>query len=102
MTPIEECDYDIRRYQSLRNRVKSIIVYLEKYDSKSEEFEKKINGAYLVDNEKTNISKRITDLKDDVHKTSNYLKYTIIPNIDECINRLRKTRQLLEAAANIF
>lgn len=91
MASIDSCNSDIQKYRNIKTNIQSIINYLSAYNSDTDDLVRSINTSYQVDSDETCLVKSIELTQEDVQKTSNYLKNTIIPAIDNAINRLNNT-----------
>ena len=76
---------NINNYKYMKDKVNAIITYLNSYNDINNKLLVTINQNYEVDYDNPVIYDRIKDLSSDVNKTSNYLKYTILPAIDTAI-----------------
>lgn len=97
MASIESCRYDIRRYNTIKANVQNIINYLNNYNNQCEDLAREIKKVYSVDNEDTNLYNSVNAIKNDVQKTSNYLKNTIIPSINNAVKELNRQISSLQA-----
>ena len=99
MASIAEYKKNIESYNDMNDKVKSIIIYLDKYADLNSQLLTKIDNCYLVDNKDSSIYDRAKDLSVDVSKTSNYLKSVIIPAISNAIRNDQNAINEIESQA---
>lgn len=96
---ISDCYNKINQYQSLSKNINAIISKLDAFGDDSKDLIEKLEDNYLINNKNSLIYDRVSSLKSDTNKTSNYLQNTILPAISSEINRLYRLIRQLEAEA---
>lgn len=96
MATIAGCRALINQYQSLRNNVLNVSASIDSSSSSILNVYNRLRDAYNVNDDVTPITMRSYQLSVDTEKTSNYLKNTVVPEIDEEIARLRREIARLE------
>lgn len=97
MASIESYKYDIRRYNSIKSNLQTIINYLNSYNVDCDDLSKQIKNVYSINSDDSNLYDNVISIKEDVYKTSNYLKNTVIPSINNEIYSLNKKIAKLQA-----
>lgn len=92
---IYQCDLEIRKLNNALNQISYIRSYLANYISNVDIEISKLVASYSVDGTATNAVTRLRALRNDANETSNYLKNTIVPGINNAIYQLRKKKQSL-------
>ena len=100
MSSISQCEYDIRRYENLKLKIKSILSKLYSAVNNANNFNDEIKSKYQVDDNYTPIVSRTDNLKNDMQATCNYLSNTVLPAINLAIVDLKNEIAILEAEAN--
>ena len=96
MSSISECYRKISKYKTLKENINSISSkLLESYNSTSS-LVREISDKYNLNDDRTSIEKRSTDLKDAINNEKNYLEDTVIPAINEAISDLYDEIERLE------
>ena len=93
---IAGCREDIRRYQNLKQNLNNIISYLNSSGSNLDKTEMNIKNNYQIDSENSYILTRVTDVNNEIYKISNYLKNSVIPEIDRTISNLNNNISRME------
>ncbi len=96
MASIAECRNNINNYNTLKSKVNSIITYLNNYNDKDDIVLTKLDQNYSINSENANIYGTLNNLSTDINKTSNYLKNTILPEIDNAIRNENNTIAAIE------
>lgn len=93
---IWQCDYEIRKLNNALNQISYIRSYLSNYVSNVDNEVNRLASSYTVNGDATNTVTRLKNLRGNANETSNYLKNTIVPAINNAIYKLRKIREELE------
>ena len=93
---ISYCYSKIRNYNNIKPNLQQIISLLQNSSNDINDIKFDIKNKYIINDEETPISNRINNLDEDIKKTSNYLKNTIIPGIDSAITGLYNRIERLE------
>lgn len=88
MSSIAQCEYDIRRYRTLRSEVSSISSKLNSASDNAETVASDIEKKYQVNDSYTPIVTRTKELRKNINSTSKYLTSKVIPAIDSAIDSL--------------
>lgn len=95
---ISGCYAEIRKYETLSSSISEIIELLNSNDKNYENLMINLRENYLINSDVTPVYDKVNGLVDDVDKTSNYLKNTILPAISSEIKALYRRIAELEAA----
>ena len=93
---IWQCDYEIGKLNTALSQISYIRTYLSNYVTNVEQEASKLAAVYSVNGDATASADRLNKLCNDANETSNYLKNTIVPAINNTIYRLRRIREELE------
>ena len=74
MATISGCYAKISKYQNLKAVLNNIVTKLNGFDSDSNSLLNDIDQCYSINNDNPNIYDRISNLRGQTNKTSNYLK----------------------------
>lgn len=88
MATVQDCTNNINKYNALKDNIYVIINHLNNANDYSFKAKNQLDGVYTINDSNTNIYSRIKLLSENINSTSNYLKNTIIPAIDNAINGL--------------
>ena len=97
MPSIARCQYDIQKYNNLKENIRSMLPYLNSAMGSIDDTNTALKGKYLINDEDTPIIRRTTKVKNDISKTYNMLNSTIMPAIDRAIDELNRQIAQLEA-----
>ena len=97
MASISKCQYDIQKYNYLKENIRSMLPSLKSAMGSIDDTNNSIKGKYLIDDEDTPLLRKTTKVKNDINKTCTMLENTILPAIDRAINDLNKQIARLEA-----
>ena len=97
MSSIEQCRYDIRRYNRIKTSVNSIISRLASATRDMNDFSNEIKNKYLINDDCAPIILKSNKLETNLKDVQHTLKNKVIPAIDNSIYKLKKTISQLEA-----
>lgn len=83
-----QSEFDIIRYNTLRNKLNSIVSNLSLTISNNLNIIDEIKGKYQLNDDYTPVVSRMTQLNKNIESTYNYLNNNVIPAIDSAINCL--------------
>ena len=96
MSSIVQCEYNIKRYNSLKANINSVISNLSSAISNAENLSDGIRNKYQINDDDTPIVARTIQLKDSITATCDFLSNKIIPAIDAAIYSLNREITQLE------
>lgn len=88
MATVQDCTDSINKYNALKDNIYAIINHLNNATDYSYKAKNQLDGVYTINDYNTNLYSRTKSLAENIGSTSNYLKNTIIPAIDNAINGL--------------
>ena len=96
MSSISQCQYDIKKYNTLKSKVNSVISALALTINDSNNISNSISNRYQINDDSAPIVFRVNQLKDDIKETHDYLKFKVIPAIDSAISGLNQNIKSIE------
>ena len=97
MPSIQRCQYDIQKYNNLKENIRTMLPYLNQAMGSIDDANNSLRGKYLVDDEDTPILNKTSKVRNNIDKTYNMLNSTILPAIDRAIEDLNRQIAQLEA-----
>lgn len=96
MSSIAQCIYDIRNYTATEEKVEIIIARLSSAITDVSNTEREIRGSYLVNDNSAVVAERANQLKNELSEIVEFLRGTILPDIDSSRYEVRRLKEYLE------
>lgn len=96
MSSISQYEYNIRRYETLKKNVNSVMSKLSLAIDNTNDIAIEMKSKYQINDISTPIASRTTKLKSNIESVYNYLNSKVVPELDSVINSLNKEVEHLE------
>lgn len=91
-----QLEQDLQAYENLKANLNKTVENLNTAGNHAEKIGPTINSNYTVNRNPSNIGERANNLADDITGTSNYVRNTIIPAIDNKIQEIEAEIRRIE------